>query len=265
MSATSTGGWVPTTDQAAVPSAPASSRPVQAPPPVPVDPGRLARDLVVVVGAGGGVGRSTVADLVAGGLCWAGPLLLIDDTPGLFSVRRTLRRGRGGLAAVHGYDGDYRVLAPDEPMSRVDTLAMVAAADPGWSTLVVDTYDGVLHLLHANPWYRLLTAPWARVLLVTASATGPLQQAVTAARALRQAGVGQDNLVAAVVDISAGRVPRPALACTTLLGAECGAVARVPHLLSVRTTGRLEVARGGRPAERAATALVEHLALKETA
>ncbi|MBL7499545.1 hypothetical protein I6A84_43020 [Frankia sp. CNm7] len=263
MSVTSTGGWVPAVDQAAFP-APAPPRPAPPAPPVPAEPDAPAWDLVIVVGAGGGVGRSTIADLVARGLCGAGPVLLVDDTPGLFSSRRTLPRDRDGLAVVPGYDGDYEVLAPEEPMSRIDTLAMVEAAGPSWSSLVIDTYDGVLYLLRSDPWSRLLTAPWARVLLATASATGPLQQAVTAARALRQAGVAQGNLVAAVADISAGRVPRPALARMTLLGAECGAVARVPHLTSVRAAGRLEAGHGGRPAERAATALVRHLALKET-
>ncbi|MCK9897411.1 hypothetical protein [Frankia sp. AgB32] len=222
-------------------------------------------DLVVVVAAGGGVGRSTTADLLAHRLCAAGPLVLIDDTPGLFSLRRSLPRGPDGLATMPGYRGAYHVLAPADPLARIDTVGVVEGADPAWTTLVVDSYDSVLYLLHAEQWYRLLTEPGVRVLLVTPSATGPLQQALTAARALRQAGVAAEDLVAAVVDIAGGRMPRPVRARMVMLDGEVGAITRVPHLPSVRATGRLEAGHGGRDAQRAADALVHHLALETAA
>ncbi|MCK9923584.1 hypothetical protein MXD61_17200 [Frankia sp. AgPm24] len=222
-------------------------------------------DLVVVVGAGGGVGRSTTADLLAGRLCAAGPLALVDDAPGLFSLRRTLTRGPDGLAALPGHRGSYHVLAPYEPLDRVDTLDIVASADPSWATLVVDSYDSVLHLLHTERWCQLLTEPGVRVLLVAPSATGPLQQAVTAARALRQAGVAPEDLVAAVVDLAGGRLPRPVRARMLLLDGEVGAITRIPHLPAVRATGRLDAGHGGRDAQRAADALVHHLALETAA
>jgi len=211
------------------------------------------------------MGRSTTADLLARRLCAAGPLVVIDDAPGLFSLRRTLPRGPNGLATLPGYGGDYHVLAPDVPPRRVDSVSVVESADPGWATLVVDSYDPVLYLLHAPRWYGLLTEPGVRVVLVSASATGPLQQAVTAARALRQAGVQPEDLVAAVVDITEGRIPGPARARMVMLGGEVGAIARVPHLPSVRATGRLDAGQGGRPAERAADALVRHLSLEDVA
>jgi hypothetical protein len=211
------------------------------------------------------MGRSTTADLLARRLCAAGPLVVIDDAPGLFSLRRTLPRGPNGLATLPGYGGDYHVLAPDVPPRRVDSVSVVESADPGWATLVVDSYDPVLYMLHAPRWYGLLTEPGVRVVLVSASATGPLQQAVTAARALRQAGVQPEDLVAAVVDINEGRIPGPARARMVMLGGEVGAIARVPHLSSVRATGRLDAGQGGRPAERAADALVRHLSLEDVA
>ncbi|WP_133150584.1 hypothetical protein [Frankia canadensis] len=211
------------------------------------------------------MGRSTTADLLARRLCVTGPLVVIDDAPGLFSLRRTLPRGPNGLATMPGYGGDYHVLAPDEPLRRVDSVSVVEGADPGWATLVVDSYDPVLYLLHAPRWYRLLTEPGVRVVLVAASATGPLQQAVTAARALRQAGVRPEDLVAAVVDINEGRIPRPARARMVMLDGEVGAITRVPHLPSVRASGRLDAGHGGRDAERAADALVQRLALEDAA
>ncbi|CAO5193452.1 CobQ/CobB/MinD/ParA nucleotide binding domain-containing protein [Frankia sp. AiPs1] len=236
------------------------------PPPEPPDVASTPiSDLVIVVAAGGGVGRSTTADLLARRLCATGPLVLIDDAPGLFSLRRTLVRGPDGLALLPGYGGEYHVLAPNGPLARVDTASVVANADPGWTTLVVDSYDSVLILLHAEHWFRLLTEPGVRVLLVTPSATGPLQQAITAARALRQAGVAPEDLVAAVVDISEGRLPRPVRARMVMLDGEVGAITRVPHLPSVRAMGRLEAGHGGRDAERAADALVRRLALEYAA
>jgi hypothetical protein len=251
------GGWVPQVDD--VDSQPA---------PVPLS-GALApvstADRVVVVAAGGGVGRSTTADLVARQLCAAGSLILIDDAPGLVSPRRTLVREPDGLAKETGYGGSYAVLAPDSPTSRVDAVAAVETLGRDWTTLVIDSYDSVLGLLHTQRWHRLLTEPGVRVLLVTASATGPLHQAVTAARALRQAGVRPEDLVAAVVDISAGRTPRPALARMVLLDGEVAAIIRVPHLPHVRATGRLGDGRDGRAAERAAARLVRPLALEAAA
>ncbi len=141
----------------------------------------------------------------------------------------------------------------------------MASADQSWATLVVDSYDSVLHLLHAEGWYDLLTEPGVRIVLVAPSATGPLQQAITAARALRQAGVAAEDLIAAVVDISYGRTPRPVRARMVMLDGEVGAITRVPHLPSVRATGRLEAGHGGRDAQRAADALVHHLALETAA
>jgi len=257
MSAAQVGGWVPDLDAAG-------------PHPPPPPPASLASvpsgDRIIVVAAGGGVGRSTTADLMARQLCVAGPLILIDDAPGLVSPRRTLDRGQNGLAALVGYGGNsYEVLAPDSPTARVDAVAAVEAMSTGWATLVVDSYDSVLGLLQVKRWRRLLTEPGARVLLVTASATAPVQQAITAARALRQAGVRPEDLVAAVVDISAGRVPRPTLARMLMLEGEVSAMTRVPHLPHVRATGRLEEGRGGRAAERAAAGLVQRLALEEAA
>ncbi|WP_131799631.1 hypothetical protein [Parafrankia sp. CH37] len=222
-------------------------------------------DLVLVVAASGGMGRSTTADLLARRLCAAGPLVLIDDAPGLFSSRRNLPRGRNGLVAMPGYRGNYQVLAPEAPMTRIETIDIVETADPAWTTLVVDSYDSVLQLLYADSWYRLMTEPGVRVVLVSASATGPLQQAIGAARALREAGVAPEDLVAAVVDISDGRIPRPTLARMVMLEGEVGALVRVPHMPSVRAAGRLEAGHGGRAAQHAADALVRRLALEEAA
>src|SRR5262245_15152754 len=128
MTAAQVGGWVPEVDEIAPPStAPPASRSL-----APVATG----DLVVVVAAGGGVGRSVTADLVARQLCVGGPLILIDDAPGLVSSRRTLPRGDNGLAVVAGYEGDYKVLAPDTPTTRVDAVAAVETLGRQFATLI---------------------------------------------------------------------------------------------------------------------------------
>jgi hypothetical protein len=202
-----------------------------------------------------------IAELVARRLCADGPLVLIDDAPGLLCTRRNIPRGPGGLATVDGYGGHYQVVAPDSPDMRVDTVAAVAATSGAWATVVVDSYDSVLGLVHDEQWRGLLTEPGARVLLVTASATGPLQQATTGVRALTEAGVRPEDLLAAVVDVSAGRLPRPALARMVMLEGEVAALVRIPYLSDVRADGRLEEGRGGRVAERAATTLVHRLTL----
>src|SRR5262245_60090179 len=135
MSAAQVGGWVPDVDDVgpssmSSPSAPSAPSPAS-PPPSTSLASRPAGDRVVVVAAGGGVGRSTTADLVARRLCAAGSLVLIDDAPGLVSPRRTLSRDSGGLAAAAGYGGSYQVLAPDSPSSRVDAVAAVEAMGTG--------------------------------------------------------------------------------------------------------------------------------------
>jgi Mrp family chromosome partitioning ATPase len=222
--------------------------------------------MVVVVAAGGGVGRSTTADLLAHGLCGRGPLLLVDGAPGMFSPRRVLPRGRDGLAAVDvGDDDRYWVLGPDGPLVRHDALTAVDAADADWATYVVDTYDPVLHLVDDGRWRHALTRPWVRVVLATASAAGPLGQAVAAAEMLRQAGVPVEALTGAVLDVSAGRGAGPGKEKITLLGGGCGSVARVPHLPSVRAAGRLVGGDADRGARRAAALLAQRVAVEEAA
>ncbi|WP_163550232.1 hypothetical protein [Candidatus Frankia nodulisporulans] len=227
-------------------------------------PARQVADLVVVVAAGGGAGRSTAADLLARELCPDGALMLIDEAPGLFSQRRLLPRGHDGLARLDDRGAAYWVLAPDAPMHRIDAVTAVAEYE-AWRTVIVDTWDPALYLLHNPRWHRLLTEYGVRVLLVANSATGPLEHALTAARALRQAGVAGVDLVAAVVDTGEGRVPRRTLARITALEGECAAVTRVPFLPPVRTHGRLAPGQGGRAAQRAAIAIADSLALKEAA
>ncbi len=246
-------------------SPPPGHRPAATAPPAPAPVLPSTGDVVMVVAAGGGVGRSTTADLLARALCPAGPLLLIDESPGLFSSRRALPRDDNGLAALDGPEGStYYVLAPQTPAVRIDGVAAVASSG-GWETLIVDTWDPALYLLHTPRWHRLLTEYGVRVVLVTASATGPLEHAVTAARALRQAGVHAQDLVAAVVDTGEGRAPRRSLARITLLDGECSGVVRIPHLPTVRATGRLADGHSGRAAERAAHTIANRLALKEVA
>uniref|UniRef100_A0A8D3WMF5 CobQ/CobB/MinD/ParA nucleotide binding domain-containing protein n=1 Tax=Streptomyces pratensis (strain ATCC 33331 / IAF-45CD) TaxID=591167 RepID=A0A8D3WMF5_STRFA len=231
------------------------------------------RLVVPVMGATGGSGRSTVADLLAERMAAAGAATVVLDTaPRLTSPwpSWTVGQQAGGLAALppdrpltrsrvrhaaavrsDGGGPDRHVLTdgrdwhspplvlPDDPAAWLQLAAI-----GGWQCVVADTPHPVAHdvlesrcagrIGRTRAWYEL---PYAVPVLCASATAGGVQALQQAVMALHADGMPLRRTVVALVAQTDGRLPAVVRAGATMLSARTAAVVHLPHDPHIRSHG----------------------------